>query len=52
VVQEAAHGSRALDRKIVWLHDGEKMPGALGADNGFSAGVGGHYRTCAPCRRR
>jgi hypothetical protein len=27
---------RALDRKIVWVHDGEKMPWALwGADNGF-----------------
>ena len=27
---------RALDRKVVWLHDGEKMPWALwGADKGF-----------------
>ncbi len=27
---------RALDRKIVWVHDGEKMPWAIwGADNGF-----------------
>jgi len=25
-----------LDRKIVWLHDGDKMPWALwGVDNGF-----------------
>ena len=27
---------RALDRKVLWLHDGEKMPGAFwGADKGF-----------------
>lgn len=27
---------RAVGRKAVWLHDGEKMPWALwGADNGF-----------------
>jgi hypothetical protein len=26
----------ALDRRVVWVHDGEKMPWALwGADNGF-----------------
>ncbi len=27
---------RTFDRKVVWVHDGEKMPWALwGADNGF-----------------
>jgi hypothetical protein len=27
---------RELDRKILWLHDGEKMPWAFwGAENGF-----------------
>jgi len=27
---------RTLDRKIVWVHDGEKVPWALwGADHGF-----------------
>ena len=30
------HRLHALDRKIVWIHDGEKMPWALwGAEHGF-----------------
>ena len=33
---EARCRLHALDRRVVWVHDGEKMPWALwGADNGF-----------------